>query len=564
MVFNERIRGIGAMTGDKRTFQLPGIGRIKSVDAALVLLLIALAAAYSVYGLRQYDVVSADGAGYASSGKAFFKTGDPRCFGTLFPPLYPFLVGLFNLALDNLETSARMVSVFFNALTLIPLYGLALDLWGRRAALCASILFITLPFLHGMSGIDITEPTYTFFALAAAWAFRRCLAARGKGTAFAAGALLGIAYLARPEGFIVAAAFAGILLLLLFLPPRKGWMGQALLLAVFWCGFLVPAAPYMNYLHNVTGAWQLSGKTGLNSSIIREYRGETPPDQHMRLNEQGQEVGGGNSTLLDLMKESPDIFWGNIRDNLHALPRELAGTFPWFLFVLSCIGYLWLPRYEPEDGGERAAPARQGLMDRLLLASVCSPLALYVVYFVQPRGFYAYVPVFLMATGGGLARIDSWVRRITPLETGIVLPIVAVLGLWYVYSGIPAPKPPYHYTQDGARYDDKQVGLRLRSIIPPGATIITRSGRIGFYSQRAYLMPPQGSLAEIIAFADKNHADYLIATIQLLSMRPQLEILYQPLFGTGGNAPPLPGIEAVYIGQEPGGLPYIVYRFVRQ
>ncbi len=553
------------MTEGGRTFQIPGIGRIKPVDAALVLLLIALAAAYSIYGLRQYDVISADGAGYAISGKNFFETGDPRNFGTVFPPLYPFLVGLLNLALDNLETSARMVSVFFNALTILPLYALTLGLWGRRAALCAAILFITLPFLHGMSGIDITEPSYTFFALAAAWAFRSCLARRGKGAAFATGALLGIAYLARPEGFIVTAAFSGILFLLLLLaPPQGGRLRTTLLLAVLWCGFLVPAAPYMNYLHNVTGAWQLSGKTGLNSSIIREYRGETPPDQHLRLNEQGQEVGGGNATLLDLMKESPDIFWGNIRDNIHALPRELAGAFPWFLFVLSCIGYLWLPRCEPVDGEECAAPGRQGLTDRLLLASVCSPLALYVVYFVQPRGFYAYVPVFLMATGGGLSRIDSWVRRITPLKAGIDLPIVAVLGLWYVYSGIPAPKPPYHYTQDGARYDDKQVGLRLRSIIPQGSTIITRSGRIGFYSQRAYLMPPQGSLAEIIAFADKNDVDYLIATIQLLSMRPQLEILYQPLFGTGGSAPPLPGVEAVYIGQEPGGLPYIVYRFVRQ
>lgn len=557
--------GHETMTVGDRIFQIPGIGRIKPVDAALAILLIALAAAYGIYGLRQYDVISADGAGYAVSGKIFFETGDPRNFGTVFPPLYPFLVGLFNVALNDLETSARMVSVFFNALTILPLHALTLGLWGRRAALCASILFITLPFLHGMSGIDITEPTYTFFALAAAWVFRSCLARRGKGTAFATGALLGIAYLARPEGFIVAAAFSGILFLLLLLnTPRGGRLRTTLLLAIFWCGFLVPAVPYMNYLHNVTGAWQLSGKTGLNSSIIREYRGETPPDQHMRLNEQGQAVGGGNATLLDLMKESPDIFWGNIRDNLHALPLELVGAFPWFLFALAGIGYLWLPRCAPGDGEECAAPARQGLMDRLLLASVCSPLALYVVYFVQPRGFYAYVPVFLMAAGGGFARIDSWANRYIPRKTWIAVPLAALLGLWYIYSSIPAPKPPYHYTQDGARYDDKQIGLRLREIIPRGAIIITRSGRIGFYSRHTYLMPPQGSLAELIAFAGKNNAEYLIATIQLLSMRPQLEILYQPLFGANGNAPPLPGIEQVYIGQEPGGLPYIVYRFVRQ
>ena len=305
-----------------------GVSRVKPIDAALAILLIALAAAYAIYGLGQYDVISADGAGYANSGKRFFETSDPRSFGTVFPPLYPFLVGLVNVALNDVETSARMVSVFFNALTLLPLYALTLGLWGRRAALCASILFITLPFLHGMSGIDITEPTYTFFALAAAWTLRSCLASRGKGAAFSGGALLGIAYLARPEGFIVATAFSGALFLPMLITPREGRLKAALLLAIFWCGFLVPAVPYMNYLHNVTGAWQLSGKTGLNSSIIREYRGEAPPDQHMRLNEQGQAIGGGDATLLDLMKESPDIFWGNVRDNLRALPLELANTFP--------------------------------------------------------------------------------------------------------------------------------------------------------------------------------------------------------------------------------------------
>lgn len=553
------------MTEHGRTFQIPGLGRVKPVDAAIVLFLIAGAVAYAIYGLRQYNVVSADGAGYANTGKTFFETWDPRCFGTVFPPLYPFFVGLFNMALNDLETSARMVSILFNALTLAPLYALTLALWGRRAALCAAILFITLPFLHGMSGIDITEPTYTFFSLAAAWALKNCLTSHRKGAAFSAGALLGSAYLTRPEGFIVAAAFFAILLLQLFLvPPLAGRLRSSLVLAVFWCGFLVPAMPYMYYLHAVTGTWQLSGKTSLNSSIIREYRGAAAPDQHMRINDKGQITGGGNTTLLDLMKESPDVFWGNVRDNLRALPREFANIFPCFLLFLAGIGYLWLPDAGPRKEEELSATNRKKLMDRLALASLCTPLALYVFYFVQPRGFYAYVPVLLMATGGGFARLDSLICRFIPLKSGIAVPVAAMLGLWYIYGSIPAPNPPYSYTQDGGRYDDKQVGLRLRSIIPRQATIMTRSGRIGFYSQRPYQMPPQGNLAEIIAFAAQNRIDYLVATLQLLSMRPQLEILYQPILNPDREASPPPGFELVYIGQEPGGLPYIIYRFVRQ
>ncbi|RII25064.1 MAG: glycosyl transferase family 39 [Geobacter sp.] len=555
----------------RKAMCVPGVGRVRPTELVIVALLTGLAIMYGFYGARFYDVMSADGTGYANAGRAFFETGNPRVFGTVFPPLYPFLVGLFSLVLHDLESSARTVSVVFNALTIVPLYSLALRFWGRSAAICSSLLFITLPFLHGMSGVDITEPTYTFFALAAAWAFWSGFDEVRACAVLLSGGALGIAYLARPEGFIVAVMFSCILLLLFLMGdtvlrrPRVG-----LLLAVFWCGFLVPALPYMNYLHNETGKWQLSGKTGLNSSIIKEYRGAEAPDQHMRLDAKGQEVGGGDSTLLDLMKDDPDIFWGNVRDNLRALPREFANAFPAFLWPFVLLGFAWIPRFagaETEESGDAANLSLRwhGGVVRLMLAAICAPLLLYVLYFVQPRGFYAYIPVLLMMAGGGCAYLDGLVRRFLGTSSWITVfvPVVFILGCWYVYKGIPGPKPPYSYTQDGGRYDDKQVGLRLREILPEKSVIMTRSGRIGFYSQRPYLMPPQGSFAEIVEYAAKHRVDYLIATLQLLSARPQLEPLYQPLFEPGRSFTPPAGMELVSIGQEPGGIPYIVYRFVR-
>src|ERR1035441_2784998 len=76
---------------------------------------------YRLYFIRFYDVMSADGTGYAASGKSFFQTWDPHAFGTLQPPLYPFFVGVFNLVLHDLKTAARSVSVVFSTLTLVPL-----------------------------------------------------------------------------------------------------------------------------------------------------------------------------------------------------------------------------------------------------------------------------------------------------------------------------------------------------------------------------------------------------------------------------------------------------------
>lgn len=552
-----------------KVLRVPGIGMVGPSELVIMALLVVAAAGYGLFGIRSYDVISADGAGYAKAGRAFFDTWNPRVFGTVFPPLYPFLVGLFSLVFRDLELSARLVSVCFNALTVVPLYALALRFWGRSAAICSSFLFITLPFLHGMSGVDITEPTYTFFALASAWAFWTGLAERKVGAFLLSGGALGIAYLARPEGVIVAVAFSCIPVLLLTSSPVWRRLRTGFLLAAFWCGFMVPAFPYMAYLHNETGKWQLSGKTGLNSSIIKEYRGQVAPDQHMRLDDRGQEVGGGDSTLLDLLREEPDIFWGNILENIRALPREFAKVFPGFFWPLAFAGFVWRFRSsvgEREKSGDAECPACHwsGGVARLILAGVCAPLLLYVLYFVQPRGFYAYIPVLLMLTGGGCGYFDGLLRRsLRLLPWGIFVPAAFLLGGWYVYTGIPGPKPPYSYTQDGGRYEDKMVGIRLREIIPEKSLVMTRSGRIGFYSQRPYLMPPQGSLAEIVDYAARQKVDYLIATLPLLSMRPQLEILYQPLLDPGKNYVPPAGMELVFTGQEPGGLPYLVYRFIR-
>lgn len=200
---------------------------------------------------------------------------------------------------------------------------------------------------------------------------------------------------------------------------------------------------------------------------------------------------------------------------------------------------------------------------RLTLAGMCAPLALYVLYFIQARGFYAYVPALLVLAGGGGVKIESWLRRILPKPTGqfpIILPMVVLLSAHFVNSELPRPKPPYHYEQDGGRYDDKQIGLRLRSLVPEKATIMTRSGRIGFYSQRSYVLPPQGTLEDILVFAKERNVSYLIATLQLLNMRPQLAVLYDPLRNPDGNFTPPSGMELVYEGVEPGGLPYLVYR----
>src|SRR6266511_451771 len=113
--------------------QVQKISREKFKEISLLSLILACLVLYRLYFMRFYDVMSADGTSYATAGKNFFQTLSPQAFGTVFPPLYPFFIGLFNLIIKDLEISARVVSVFFSTLTVIPLYLMTRHFYGKTA-----------------------------------------------------------------------------------------------------------------------------------------------------------------------------------------------------------------------------------------------------------------------------------------------------------------------------------------------------------------------------------------------------------------------------------------------
>jgi len=235
---------------------------------------------------------------------------------------------------------------------------------------------------------------------------------------------------------------------------------------------------------------------------------------------------------------------------------------PPYLWALSLIGFL-------AGGWDRDAALKRGY----LFATFTPLVFIGVFFFIGPEYTQPYLPVLFLWSGHGIVWLEQGTFRLTGPGDGKraryaalagAVPVAAVILFsgYLLLQQLPADRnAPYSYTQDDGRYDDKQIGIKLRSIVPEGAAIMTRSGRIGFYSQRPYVMPPQAGFAEILDYARKNRVSYLVATLQLLNMRPQLEPLYMP-FIDPQKKPLLPtGVELVYVGQEPGGLPYLLYRF---
>lgn len=524
------------------------IGKAEYVSLAVFLMTVFL---FRTFNLQTYDVLSADGTAYGPVGRSFFQSGSFRVFGTISGPVYPFLAGLFDLVLHDLERSLRMVSVLFSTATTGIVYLFARKLFGVKGAVAAAVICASLPFLHDMSGVDIIEPTFTFFLTASAFLLWCAYLRSSAGYSSAAGLLMGVAYLSRSEGFISWFALTFLLIIVAVNTFRRDGMRLPYrIIAPFCVGFMLLFIPYLVYLHAETGIWQLSGKSALNAQVIREYLGKANVDQKFRLGTTGGFDEGKNESLARLFKEEPELMKQNIMNNIKLLPVTLMDAMTWYLLlaVMAAVACApWTARY---------------LVARGMLIGICSPLVIYLLFFIQPRGFYPYVAFLCIWAGGGISFVDRIVPQVLK-RFHISLVITAILLAGFVYVDFPRQKPPYDYNQDGARRDDKHIGLRLKAVLPQKAVLMTRSGRIGFYSERPYVIPPQESFEAILAYAARNGVTHLVVTPQLIGMRPQLEFLFTPVANPGAPFTPPAGMKIVHAGWEPGGLPYLVYQLQR-
>lgn len=516
------------------------------IDLALLALLALTGLGIRLYFLQFYEVVSADGISYIAIAKDFIS-GRGLAGASHYPPFYPILLGLVSTFCHDFETAGLAVSVVMGSLLVVPVYLLGIEFFDRRVGFAAAILSVTWPTLRFWSTAVMSQATYITLLLLGVYCLWQAYKRSAQLPAVLAGVFFACANLTRSEGVLVL--FAGISVLTLFtfinrLPPGR-LLYVLLTLAVF---FLV-CSPYLVMLHELTGKWQLTGKSKIAiADALSEYFGR--PD--IKHDPAFKELG-----YLDLFRLYPEYIRTNYLKNIATCWRDMLPVYGW---VLAAVGFL------------AGALFRAKMLERTYLLATFAPLLVIVVFFfIGPEYTQAYLPVLFLCIGNGLSLVTGWVlKRLSGGATagGVVrylryapVCLAVIYGAWIVVCAVPADRNlPYHYTRDGGRLDDKRIGQRLDKMLPESAVLMTRSGRIGFYSGRSYQTPPQTDYAGIIDSARKNRTDYLIATVQLLNMRPQLEFLFGPIIDPGRPFTPPPELELVAVSQEPGGLPYIVYR----
>ena len=452
-------------------------------------------------------------------------------------PLYPFLTGLLYLVTADLALSSRIWYILFGAALCLPVYGIAREIYDRRAGHLSVLLVTFFPPLAVavLYWGTLTEPPYYFFVYSGLYA--ALLALRGKLAPWsygAAGVLFALAYLTRPEA-IAYLAVIGLFLAFIRLLERRLFTRQTLLgLALYLVGFAIFFIPYAVYVHKYTGSWMISEKAGVTFITgLGLSSGDTTAFD--------KSTWGLDKTGLEVYFFSPESYNVSMLEYIRAHPRDFARLlyqntvkfvdalfslrlFPYFLAPLVGLALLREAWSKPRSKAE------------LLLFASLTPVLSFLLFFVQDRYIATLLPTLLIWLAVGLRDSGDWLSgtvqnlRGSPLKRGwsyllFALPLIAVLA----FCLLVAPRTARTTSQGSFRQAHRTAGLALRAQGVPAETIVmSRYPAIAFHADTRWAPTPNAEYEAVMRYARHKGARYFVVDErETKNMRPQLAFLVE-------------------------------------
>lgn len=349
--------------------------------------------------------------------------GDPAAaFAGRSHPLFSLLAGL----AGGTETAAVAVAVLAGALGAPAVLRLGAALHSRAAGVAAALCYAAAPALVRHGSMPLAEAVYVPLLL---WAAERGLAAReSPRAALAAGALAGLAYLARPEGLLLPLVLVPALLLCRR-PKAAG-----LLLAAF----LLLGGSYAGWLSAEAGRPVLSRK----KPALRFLHAEEGFDEHIA--EKSRRTGLPRPGVPGAAAETF---------------RTLGEATSWVFLVLLVPGAIFVLRR-----GERAPAA-------ILLALLAADLLLHFRLchlhgYLGRRHLLAAAALCLPFAGGAALLLG---RRRALVAAGVLAAALAALAV----------RP-----DDREKLPLKQAGRLIRAVAGPGERVASwLTPRVAYYAE---------------------------------------------------------------------------------
>jgi hypothetical protein len=433
-----------------------------------------------------------------------------------FPPLYPVLIALVSLVLPSAEIAARVVNVLFGAALIIPVFKIADELYGRRAAIVATIVVTFHPVLLVGSASTFSEVSYLTLLLSAVfWLVRWITTQRARNAAFA-GAFFGLAYLVRPEAFLLAGEFTVLGLVAALLVKER----RALLLrgaAVLPLAFAVVASPNVIFLTRATGKLRLEAKGTLAYEWGRRI------NQGMSYQEAVKGIGEDLSEQGVFMRPNRDVINGAsyttreylafvmraVRRNVGTIDRTIVDEKALGSPLL--FGLIVLALFRTGWGKQRL------LMDGVLLITTGTVIAvLGTVQEIWFRYFFSLLGIFAIWMAKGACDVGDWAaatagsmtgdeRRRQLIRTAATgLSIVAVLGLaWSRIRDV-------GQFSEAACAECVNAGRWLAKQSSAHKWVMAGEDRVAYYAGADLMYLPYARSDLAIRYVAKRHPDYIV------------------------------------------------------
>jgi 4-amino-4-deoxy-L-arabinose transferase-like glycosyltransferase len=472
--------------------------------------------------------------------------------------LYPFAAIPFGYLARDAETGLRLLSAFSGAALVIPSMAIARRLWGGRAALFAGLLVALHPNLISFSAAALTESFYALLLVCALYLVLRGTDDGGARRFAAAGAVLGLAFLVRPESVSVLVLFG---IFAVAGTGRAGVTGGAGATSGMGARAFVPAArarraiamallfavaliPYVLLLRAATGAWTTGSKAAVNLSSPVIWQDDLAREEYVyRLNDEGTA-----RRIDDLARESVlAVLWrqkgaiaarypARIVEGIRLFPMLFASPILFLLVPLGLFGRRWRRR----DRGT----------ELLLVALGLFPFAFYSLFRVELRYLVPYLPVYLLWAGAGCAVIlDRLAARVSRKRA------VAATLAGLVFLGL-APYTVHRYLVTGKTQPLvwKEIGRWIADGDAAAPRILAPSGcSIGYYAgnpEATFI--PWTDPAGLVRYARLRGYDRLVVDeTYLRDARPALRAIVDD---------PPPGLEALGEFRNRAGGRIVVYR----
>ncbi len=349
-------------------------GRI-AVAAVLAGLVLA-AFALRVWALRLRGVVDYDETYYYILGRNLFTGNGYTLNGlphTAFPPLYPLLVGLASLFLPGMRLATSSVSAVAGALLPLPVFFLAREIHGRRAALFAAAATAVWPvlFFFAAGGVAYSlrmyfgsEPLYVTLATGGVLFLWLTGRRGGYATAALSGLFWGLASLTRSEGPVVFSFLFLWLIIAQALRSHASVLRRVLETALVAAVMLATFSPFAVHVRRVSGRWGLGAKLVNNVRIrdtlwkwVVENDGADFLTRHYALSDDGRwmedpywgvapyhrrELSAAGSPVRGFaLAANPDWRWAPVF--LRVFWKGGVPLAPWYVWLLAALGLCFPP-----------------------------------------------------------------------------------------------------------------------------------------------------------------------------------------------------------------------------